>query len=396
MNMFDITALIRAPEFQYTALVFFLFIVPRFLVRYGIPTGITSFFLGFLSAIAYAPVSHDPTLSMLAAFGIVSLFLFAGLEVDMKEITSQGKVILGHVIIRCVLLALVAIGLSKVFNLNPRPAIILALAVLTPSTGFILDALDASSADSRRKFWVRSKAIAAELVALGALFLAVQAGSWQQLLFSSVVMVLFIAVLPSLFKGFAKLILPYAPRSEFGFLIMLAVMAGMLTRKLGAYYLVGAFVVGLAAQRFEHELPNMVSKQMLQSIKSFASFFTPFYFFYAGTHVYVSDINMQSILIGVGMVALFVPLRLAEVVFHRRATVKEPSSESVSIAISLLPTLVFGLVLAGILKDRFNVPREVFGSVIIYTVLVTLIPPALKRNKRIKRVLTNETFETAV
>jgi hypothetical protein len=40
----------------------------------------------------------------------------------------------------------------------------------------------------------------------------------------------------------------------------------------------------------------------------------------------------------------------------------------------MLPTLVFTLVIAEILRDQFLVPRSIFGGLIIYTLVNTLIP----------------------
>ncbi|MEZ4818929.1 MAG: hypothetical protein R3A45_03160 [Bdellovibrionota bacterium] len=40
------------------------------------------------------------------------------------------------------------------------------MAILTPSTGFILDSLNALQMDQEEKFWIKTKAIATEIVAL--------------------------------------------------------------------------------------------------------------------------------------------------------------------------------------------------------------------------------------
>jgi hypothetical protein len=42
--------------------------------------------------------------------------------------------------------------------------------------------------------------------------------------------------------------------------------------------------------------------------------------------------------------------------------------------VALTPTLVFTLVIAGILRDVFEVPQAVFGGLVIYTLGNTLIP----------------------
>ena len=44
------------------------------------------------------------------------------------------------------------------------------------------------------------------------------------------------------------------------------------------------------------------------------------------------------------------------------------------IGVAMLPTLVFTLVIAEILRDTFAVPRPIFGGLIIYTLANTLVP----------------------
>jgi hypothetical protein len=44
------------------------------------------------------------------------------------------------------------------------------------------------------------------------------------------------------------------------------------------------------------------------------------------------------------------------------------------VGVALLPTLVLTLVLAEILRERFAVPRAVFGGLIVYAVVNTLVP----------------------
>jgi undecaprenyl pyrophosphate phosphatase UppP len=69
-----------------------------------------------------------------------------------------------------------------------------------------------------------------------------------------------------------------------------------------------------------------------------------------------------------------VPLRLAVTAWHRRIRLGETLAGGVRVGVSLLPTLVFTLVLAQILRERFAVPRAVFGGLIVYAVVNTMIP----------------------
>jgi Kef-type K+ transport system membrane component KefB len=75
---------------------------------------------------------------------------------------------------------------------------------------------------------------------------------------------------------------------------MVAVLSAFITRRLGVYYLVGAFVVGVSAQNFKRWLPALGTDNMLHSVEVFASFFIPFYFFQAGLQLNRSDFQLLS------------------------------------------------------------------------------------------------------
>jgi Kef-type K+ transport system membrane component KefB len=256
-------------------------------------------------------------------------------------------------------------------------ATLLALALLPPSTGFILDSIEQFGLDEGERRWVKTKAIATEILALGVLFGTLQSTTGQRLLVSLFVLAAMIALVPMAFRAFAALVVPFAPRSEFAFLLMIAVACAFVTRELGVYYLVGAFVVGMAAQRFRKRLPAIASEQMINAVGMFASFFVPFYFFNAGLHLRREDLTLPAIGYGLAFLAAMIPLRIVSVILHRRFALREGRGISLRIAVSMLPTLVFGLVIAEILRDRFGVAPAIFGGVILYTIGSTLFPAFL-------------------
>lgn len=363
-----------SPELWYIGLLFALFVVPRALQRLAVPAAVTSLALGAVAGLGFGLFQHDTTIHLLSAFGIVALFLFAGLEVDTRDLRDNAGVLVQHLAVRAGLLALVAYALAKFLQLEGRVATLLALALLTPSTGFILDSIGQLGLASEEKQWVKSKAIATELLALLVLFGALQSTSVERMALSLAVLVGMILLLPLVFRAFAALVVPFAPRSEFAFLLMIAVLCAFATRELGVYYLVGAFVVGMTAQRFRERLPALASEQLVHTVEMFASFFVPFYFFYAGLQLRREDLHLGALGYGLGFLALMVPVRVGSVVLHRRLALREGWRAGVRIAVAMLPTLVFGLVIAEILRDRFAVSPELFGGVILYTIITTVVP----------------------
>jgi Kef-type K+ transport system membrane component KefB len=249
-----------------------------------------------------------------------------------------------------------------------------ALAALTPSTGFILDAIDTFDVSERERFWIKSKAIATEILALFVLFLTLQLVTLSVLLISCLTLLAMIMLLPIVLRAFAAFIVPHAPRSEFAFLLMMAVVCAFVTRELGVYYLVGAFVVGMAAQRFRRRLPAMASEQMVHALELFASFFVPFYFFNAGLHLRREDLGIGALLVGGALLLTMLPLRIGVVLVHRAIALGEHPKRGIRVAASMLPTLVFTLVIAEILRDRFGISPALFGGLVVYAIGNTLIP----------------------
>lgn len=361
-------------ELIYPALVLLLFVVPKVLARFRIPTGITAFAIGIGFGSHLPGLTGDPVIQLLATFGIISLFLFAGLEVDFDELRQSLTVILQHIGLKVVALVILTFAIMRVLNLDDRMGLLLALALITPSTGFIIDSLDSMKIADDTRHWVKSKAIAAELVAISIMFFALQSQTTKDLSISILGLGTMIAILPFLFHIFVRFIAPFAPKSEFAFLLVLALFCGILTRKLGAYYLVGAFLVGIVAHRFKALLPAIGSDTLIHSTSSFASFFIPFYFFKAGLGISSLQISTEAFVLGFGFLVVIGGARFLLTVGHRTLVLKESFRGGTTISMMLLPTLIFGLVLSEILREEFQMPDWIVGGLVIYTIFITLIP----------------------
>jgi len=375
----DLSSIDFSSEIAYVMLLFGLFIVPRVLQRWKVPTAITAFAIGAGMGMGLGLFHGDETIALLSTLGIVSLFLFAGLEVNFAELRRGSTVLLQHIALRVVLVGGAAWVIVRFGVLDWRPAILVALALMTPSTGFILDALDSLAKDEQDRFWIRSKAIAIEMVALAVMFFTLKSESVEGLATSTLALVVMILVLPLAFKAFGRIVLPHAPKSDFAFLIIVAAACALITRNLGVYYLVGAFVVGVVAQRFRQQMPAMKTQQMLQAVEALASLLVPFYFFHAGLELKREDFSMEALAAGVVMAVAAIPVRLASVALHRRLALKEPIRQSLKVAVPMLPTLVFTLVIAGILRDQYDIPSWLFGGLIVYAFITTVLPAVVAR-----------------
>jgi Kef-type K+ transport system membrane component KefB len=363
-----------SPDVMYVLLIFGIFIVSRYLERFRIPSAITCVGIGVGLGVGLGAFTDAPTVKIFAVLGIVSLFLFAGMEVDLEELKRGRAILAQHLVIRASVIAGATMLIQRFLGLELRAAVLVALALLTPSTGFILSSLASLDLSDAERFWIKSKAIATEIVALAALFIALQSTSPETLGLSVVALLLMILLLPVIFKMFARAILPYAPNTEFAFLVIVALLCASLTKKLGVYYLVGAFVVGVTEQRLRSELPALATEGLMRAVELFASFFIPFYFLEAGLTLTRENFSPAAIELAGIFIVCALPAQLVIVALHRRIALKEPMRAGFRVGASLLPTLVFSMVLAGILRERFAASPALVGAIIIYALINTLLP----------------------
>lgn len=361
-------------EVAYLLLVFGLMVIPRAFQRFRVPAPLTSFGLGMVAALFLGSFSHDATLALLATLGISALFLFAGLEIDLDGLRRGKWPLLGHLAVRACMLAVVGYGAMYYFGFAWQVAALLALALLTPSTGFILDTLAGLGLMEEERYWVTIKAVGSELLALLVLFVVLQSGSIGTLVLSSVALLAMIVGLPLLFLLLGRVIAPHAPGSEFSLLVMVGLIAAYLTYQLGVYYLVGAFLAGFTARLLRRRLPKLASNENLHAIQMFASFFVPFYFFYKGMSVPAGALTWQALGLGLVLSLVALPLRMGSVWSQRRFIRGESAMSSLRVATALVPTLIFTLVLATILRERFQISDTLYGALLVYAGISTILP----------------------
>jgi Kef-type K+ transport system membrane component KefB len=369
-----VLALLQSGEVAYLVLVVALLVVPRVLQRFRLPAPLTCLGLGIAAALFLSQFSHDATLELLGTLGISSLFLFAGLEVDLRLMRRAAGPLIGHLIFRGVILAAgVYLGVTYL-HFSWQTSALLTLALLTPSTGFILDTLQSLGLSEDERFWVTSKAIGGELLALALLFVVLQSTSVERMAWAGGALALMIVVLPLLFVILGRLVVPYAPGSEFSLLVMVGLIAAYVTKQLGVYYLVGAFLAGFIARLLRDRLPELASDDNLHAIKLFASFFVPFYFFYRGMYVPAGALTLEALWLGLLITAAVLPLRVLGVWAQRRFIKHESSRSSLNVALALTPTLIFTLVLATILRESFGIAETLYGALLVYAAATTILP----------------------
>src|SRR5271154_929876 len=368
----------------YLASIFGLLVIPRALQRFRMPAPLTCFAFGIAASVLYKPLIGDKVIGVVATLGIASLFLFAGLEVDLVEIRRQLPRLAGHLGIRALFLIGTAWLAIRYLNMDWQPSALLALGLFTPSTGFILDTLSQSGLEADEQNEVSINAISGEITALLVLFVVSQAGSIASLAISSGALFMLIVLTPILFLALGKYVVPYAPGSEFSLLLMVGIICAVISKNLGVHVLVGAFVAGLVAGLLKKRMPTLVSHENLHAVRLFASFFIPFYFFHGGLEVPPGALVLKALLYGAALSLVVLPLRIAKNWVQARYFSRRTGEGGFRVAIALAPTLIFTLVIAGILHEAFHIDDALYGGLLVYaggsTMLPSLILPKFAQN----------------
>jgi Kef-type K+ transport system membrane component KefB len=358
----------------YLGVIFGLLVIPRALQRFRLPAQLTCFAFGIIVAGFFKPLADDSVISYLATLGIAALFLFAGLEVDLTELRRQLPSLASHFAIRGLVLVGCARLVAIFFHLGWQVDCLVALALLTPSTGFILDMLPNSGLDHAEQAEVALHAVAGEVTAMFLFLVISEAGSLKTLLISGGSIVLLIALMPFLYLALGRYVVPYAPGSEFSLLVMVGLICAVITKMLGVYYLVGAFVAGLVARSLSRRIATLASKTNLEAIQLFASFFIPFYFFHNGLGVPAAALVRGSLFYGFGFAACVIPVRLGVIWLQSRFMKHRGHRGSMRVAIALTPTLIFTLVIAELLRENFAVSPQLYGGLLVYAAVASILP----------------------
>jgi len=368
-------------ELAYLILICSLMVVPGLLQRLRVPPPLTCFLLGVALVLAIPTVAGhaDAAVHLLAALGISTLFLYAGLEVDVATLRRAVGPLSVYLVTRMLGVVLVAWLGWRYVGLHWQDAALLALALLTSSTGFIIDSLDRFGLEPEERFWVTNNAISGELLALAIMFVVLKATDPAALGIATGALLGTLVALPLVLLALGRWIIPYAQGSAFALLVMVGFAAAFVTDKLGVEYLLGAFLAGLIARLMERRVPLLASHDNMHAVKLFSSFFLPFYFFARGAHVPPEALSVEALIIGLVLSASLIPLRAFVIWAKRRMLGLGNDRSSLRVAAALTPTLIFTLVLATILRERGAITDAMFGGLLLYAGINTLLPSFILR-----------------
>src|SRR5690349_16022807 len=206
-------------ELAYLLLICGLLVVPGLLQRLRIPPPLTCFALGIVVILWLRPENNsDAAIHLLAALGISTLFLYAGLEVNLETLRQAVGPLSIYLMTRVFAVAGLAWLAARHADLAWQDATLVALGLLTSSTGFIIDSLDRYGLGPEERFWVTNNAISGELLALAVMFVVLKATDPVGLTLATLALLATLAALPLALLALGRWFIPFGAGSEFSML----------------------------------------------------------------------------------------------------------------------------------------------------------------------------------
>lgn len=348
-------------------------LVPRILELLRIPMPLSALLLGVAWAShVEGPAAHQ-LVDIVATVAITMLFLFAGLEVDTARFRAQGRAYAALAAAHLGVMAALAGVVGWALGLDVQPAAILAIGLATPSAGYILDSLARSPLGADARGAAGNMALALEVASLAALVVVLNLQSPRTIILTVGLLALAFLLIPPAWRLLQRGFFPRVGTAEFVSLFMLAMVLSHATKAMGLYYIVGAFMTGLVIGELSRHRAGSRMERHMGAIEMITVLALPVYFFRAGSEMPIESIDHRSVLVGLALLVALVP-RLLPVLVADAGIRRAPWREGLRVAFSIAPTLVFGLVIADILRATPGVPVWLPGALIVHTVLVTLLP----------------------
>jgi Kef-type K+ transport system membrane component KefB len=365
--------------FVILALLFFLPKVVNRLTK--IPDSLTELILGIILGITISSFFFsDDMITILSTIGIVTLFVFSGMDVDTTFIVKNKKFFIEHIILHVLIFMAVGWAIQLYLHLSFQIAFLISLALTTPSASFILSSI--KNIKKERKQWIESKALAGEIAGLTLMVILLSLSDIKMLLLSLVTLVLLITLLTYGLKFLYKKVFCKLIGTEFSFIFVVAMISAFITEYVGVHFLVGAFVAGFVAKRFisdivkdecyEH-VSEHFGKQLMIGFGFFALIFAPFYFFSVGLKIKSSMFVYDTLILAIFLCVVIVLIRVGIMSVHRIIRIKEKISTAIDINAMCIPTLVFTFVITEILVKQFQIDTVIYSVLMLYGVFTALI-----------------------
>ena len=362
-----------------------LFIVPKLLERIQIPAQTTEIFLGVILGIFLPGIFFENELfTTLGTIGIICFFIYSGIEADLHFIKLNRRLVAESLLIRLFLISVIFFITSSYLGFDLKKSGLIALALITPSAGFILSSIDSFKLASETKKFIQAKVVAAEMVCVMLLVFFFYAEEPLKAMLITFAVLLWTAVLPYfvifIYEHFFEDII----NVEFPLVFFIGLISAFFTEFLGLHFLLGAFIAGIFIENFLHNLHQDMRikdgerKSITDTFRFISYIFLPFYFFRIGLKIKPELLNLRLIMIALGIFVAISAVNIAIHYLHRQLRFDKKNRYNLQAAILMLPTLMFTIIIADILLANGIIVIETFSILLYYAIFSSFLPIAAK------------------
>ncbi|MGV8172368.1 MAG: cation:proton antiporter [Candidatus Woesearchaeota archaeon] len=367
---------------KFLVIMIVIFFIPKITNRfYNIPFPLTELLLGILLSIIFPQYFFtDDIITVLSTIGIITLFVYAGIEVDSTFLLKHKYFFIQNIIMSFFIVLVVSILIYVLFSTSIIISLLIALALTIPSASYIISSLNSSF--YKTKEWIHGKAIIGEIFGLFFLIILLKINHIWILLLTLAVIIALIIIMPIILRILFDKIFSQLIGSEFSFIFVVAVISAYITQLLGIHFLVGAFVAGVVSRRFisniikDHKYQAVTEdrgKQIISGFGLFATVFVPFYFFSVGLSIQKDMFSWYTVLIALALCLIISLIRTISITIQRIIKIHEKFKEAVHTSNILIPTLVFTFVISDILYKEYNLSHQIYSILMLYGVMTGIL-----------------------
>lgn len=319
----------------------------------------------------------EAVLEVVAELGVVLLLFTVGLETSVQELRRVGRAAAMVGVLGVVFPFLAGVGLMATLGHGREETLFVAAAMVATSVGVTARVLrDLGAVRTTASRVVLAAAVVDDILAI--LVLAIVAGLAQgdlstvelTITFLEVAAFLVVAVLagPRLVRRIARLgHLPFIPNSPFIIAMLLTLGLAALSETIGLAAIIGAFLAGLI---FDYSREEVTSQ-----VQPVYDLLVPFFFAVTGSILDPSVFGQGSILgLAVAITAIAI---VTKVLGGYLGAAPLGRQTAVTVGVGMVPRGEVGLIVASLGLGLGVISADIFGVVVVMTVVTTLLTPPI-------------------
>jgi Kef-type K+ transport system membrane component KefB len=324
--------------------------------------------LGWVSAEA-------DVLDVLAQLGVIILLFTVGLETSVQDLRRVGRLAVSVGVLGVVLPFAAGAGLMLLLGYERLDALFVGAALMATSVGVTARVMrDLGAIASRVARVVLGAAVVDDILAIVVLAVVagMAAGGFDPVGLAVLILlvVAFLAIVlfagPALTGRISKVVhLPGIPESPFLVAVLLTLGLAALSETIGLAAIIGAFLAGTI---FEFKRDEVATQ-----VEPVYELLVPFFFAITGTHLDPAVFADPAIL---GLAAAVTLLAIVTKVAGGWAGARSlGSGEALTVGVGMVPRGEVGLIVASLGLGLGVISQDLYGVVLVMTVVTTLLTP---------------------